>query len=240
MKVKIFDFDIDTSINDLDLNAKGLLVNTINPHSYCVSKSDPVFKVALQKSDILLPDGIGIVLAAKILQNKSIQRIAGSDLHMHLLGLANQSGKKVFYLGSSLNTLQLIKRRLKTEFPNVIFDSYSPPFKPEFSKEDNQAMIEVINAFKPHVLFVGMTAPKQEKWAYHHKNVLDVNVIASIGAVFDFYAGTVKRAPKWLQKIGLEWLHRGLSNPKRLGKRIMLSNPEFILDIIKLKLRFSK
>jgi N-acetylglucosaminyldiphosphoundecaprenol N-acetyl-beta-D-mannosaminyltransferase len=101
-------------------------------------------------------------------------------------------------------------------------------------------MLNVINAFQPNILFVGMTAPKQEKWAYQHKDLLDVNIIASIGAVFDFYAGTVKRAPKWMQNIGLEWLHRSLSSPSRLGKRNMMSNPEFIWDVFKSKIKGNK
>lgn len=237
--IKILDFKIDTSINQLDFSTKSLLVNTINPHSYCVTKKDTLFKEALQKSDVLIPDGIGIVIAAKLLANKKIQRIAGADLHEHILKLANQNNEKVFYLGSMPSTLQKIKERLAKEYPNIHFECYSPPYKPVFTAEDNQAMIEAVNAFKPNALFVGMTAPKQEKWAYQHKDLLDVNVIASIGAVFDFYAGTVKRAPVWMQKSGLEWLHRSLSNPKRLGKRNLMSNPKFIWDVIKYKLKIN-
>ena len=206
MKLKILDFKIDTSINQLDFSTKSLFANTINPHSYCVTKKDSAFREALQNSDILIPDGIGVVIAAKLLANKKIQRITGADLHEHILQLANKNNGKVFYLGSMPSTLQKIKERLVKEYPNILFECYSPPYKPEFTAEDNNAMLETINDFKPNALFVGMTAPRQEKWAYQHKDLLDVNIIASIGAVFDFYAGTIKRPGIFWQKAGLEWL----------------------------------
>ncbi len=232
MKLKILDFEIDTSINHLGFNSKSLLVNTINPHSYCVSKKDPLFKEALINSDVLIPDGIGIVIAARLLANKKIQRIAGAQLHEHILKLANEKNGKVFYLGSMPSTLQKIKERLEIEYPNIRYESYSPPYKPEFSTKDNQAMIETVNEFKPQVLFIGMTAPKQEKWAYQHKGMLDVNIIASIGAVFDFYAGTVKRPGKTWQKMGLEWLPRFIKEPGRLWSRIFISIPVFAGDVL--------
>ena len=240
MKLRILDFKIDTSINQLDFKSKSLLVNTINPHSYCVTKKDTLFKEALQKSDVLIPDGIGIVIAAKLLASKKIQRIAGADLHEHLLKLANQNNGKVFYLGSMPSTLQKIKERLAKEYPNIHFECYSPPYKPVFKAEDNQAMIDAVNAFKPNALFVGMTAPKQEKWAYQHKDLLDVNVITSIGAVFDFYAGTTKRPGKFWQKIGLEWLPRLLREPSRLWRRTFISTPTFLWDVLKEKLKLNK
>jgi len=240
MKLNILDFEIDTSINQLDVNSKSLLVNTINPHSYCVTKKDALFKEALQNSDILIPDGIGIVWAIRFLTGRRIQRIPGADLHAYLLNQLNQKGGKVFYLGSMQSTLDAIEARIKNEFPNIKFAGYSPPYKPEFSEEENQLMINSINRFSPDVVFVGMTAPKQEKWAYRHKEKIDANIISSVGAVFDFYAGTIKRAPFWMQKVGMEWLHRSIINPSKLGKRNMLSNPEFVWDVLKYKLKRKK
>lgn len=236
-QIQILGFTVNTIINELDLSGSQVLINTINPHSYCVTKKDTLFREALQNSNLLIPDGIGIVLAARILSGQKIQRISGADLHAHLLLLLNQQNGRVFYLGSMPTTLQKIQERLQQEYPDIVFGSYSPPYKLEFSPEDNQAIIEAVNTFKPHVVFVGMTAPKQEKWAYQHKGQLNTNIIASIGAVFDFYAGTVKCAPEWVQKCGLEWLHRSIISPQRLGKRNMMSNPEFIWDVIKFKLK---
>jgi len=236
-KVNILGYDISISIENIEFNKKSLLINTINPHSYMVAKNDFQFRESLMNSDILIPDGIGIVLAARILNKMKINRIAGADLHNFLLPIAEKNHYKVFYLGSMNSTLKKIKDRLSNEYPNINFGSYSPPFKLEFSEEDNNKMIEIINDFCPNILFIGMTAPKQEKWAYKNKELLHSNIIASIGAVFDFYAGTVKRAPIWMQKAGLEWLHRSLSNPKKLGKRNLMSDPKFIFEMLKYKFR---
>ena len=207
------------------------IINTINPHSYCEAKKDIVFAEALLSSDILLPDGSGIVLASKILTGKKIAKIAGADIHQYLLKQANKKGQKVFYLGAAKNTLQLINKRIKKEYPNIKIASFSPPFKTEFSIQDTQEMIAMVNAFQPDILFVGMTAPKQEKWVYINQNKIEANVIVSIGAVFDFYAGNSKRAPEWMIKLGLEWLHRSFGS-WRLAKRNLISNPIFLKDLI--------
>lgn len=235
--LNILGYNINTNLENIDLDRKSLLINTINPHSYCVAKEDKKFQEALKNSDMLLPDGIGIVLAAKILNKEKIYRIAGSDLHLHLLNIANIKRFKVFYLGSMSATLEKIRDRISTEYPNIQFESYSPPYISEFSDDDNKIMIEAINKFKPNILFVGMTAPKQEKWSYQHKNLLDVNIIASIGAVFDFYAGTVRRPSKFWISLGLEWLVRLLGEPKRLWKRNFVSTPLFAIDVLKQKFR---
>jgi N-acetylglucosaminyldiphosphoundecaprenol N-acetyl-beta-D-mannosaminyltransferase len=207
------------------------IINTINPHSYCVAKADPQFQQALHASDVLLPDGIGIVYAAKWLASKRIRKIAGSDLHINLIQKANKERLKIFYLGASQDTLHKIQNRLAKEQPNCILGFYSPPFKTVFSQEENNQMIAAINAFKPDILFVGMTAPKQEKWVHAHKSQIDARIICSIGAVFDFYAGTVQRPhPIWI-KMGLEWLPRLLKEPKRLWRRNFVSTPQFLLDV---------
>jgi N-acetylglucosaminyldiphosphoundecaprenol N-acetyl-beta-D-mannosaminyltransferase len=203
------------------------IINTINPNSYCVARKDIIFREALQKSD-LYPDGVGIVIAAKFLHGSAIHRITGSDLHLHLLNEAQKSMLKVFYLGAGELTLQKISERISHEFPSVKVAVYSPPFKPEFSAIDNQKMIDAVNHFAPDILFVGMTAPKQEKWVYHNMNRLKVPVICSVGAVFDFYAGTVKRPAKFWIKLGLEWLPRFLREPRRLWRRNFIMTPLFV------------
>ena len=221
-----------SDLNEIDMENR-CIINTINPHSYCVARSDPFFQKTLLHSDVLLPDGYGIVLAAKILRGKTIRKIAGADIHDHLLKYANSNNKKVFYLGASENTLALIDKRLKKEYPNILASSYSPPYKPEFSSEDSKAMINAVNAFDPDFLFVGMTAPKQEKWVAANKIDLSATVIVSIGAVFDFYAGTVKRSSPFWIKIGLEWLPRFLKEPRRLWRRNVISTPLFLWHLLK-------
>ncbi|MFD0750793.1 WecB/TagA/CpsF family glycosyltransferase [Mucilaginibacter calamicampi] len=214
------------------MNSK-YVINTINQYSYVVAERDAEFKQSLLQSDILLPDGIGIVVATKIIKGKRIKKIAGADLHKYLLEELNLVGGKCFYLGSSNDTLMRIKDRITHDYPSINFGCYSPPYKPVFSEEDNQIMIDKVNSFMPTVLFVGMTAPKQEKWVYEHKDQLNVNIICSIGAVFDFYAGTIKRPNRFMIKIGMEWMGRLSNQPKRLWKRYVYYGPVFVADLVK-------
>ncbi len=232
--MQFLEYTLTTELSKI-LTDKKCIINTINPHSFCKAKKDKVFTEALLSSDVLLPDGSGIVLATKILTGKKINKIAGADVHQYLLEQANLKSQKVFYLGASLGTLQLIDNRIKKEFPNIEVASYSPPYKLEFSEQENKDMLSVINDFQPDILFVGMTAPKQEKWVYANKAQIDTNVIVSIGAVFDFYAGTVKRSGKFWIQLGLEWLPRLLREPKRLWKRNFVSTPLFLFYILKEK-----
>lgn len=141
----------------------------------------------------------------------------------------------MFFLGSSEAVLEKIKERAAIEFPNVEVHTYSPPYKPAFDAEDNKAMIAAINSVQPHVLFVGMTAPKQEKWAHEHFAALQVGHVCCIGAVFDFYAGTVKRAPKLFINMGLEWFYRLLSEPNRMWKRYLVGNVKFVWYVLREK-----
>lgn len=208
------------------------IINTINPHCYCVAKKDSMYQDALQHSSLLIPDGIGIVLAAKILNGEKIPRIAGSDIHKYLLEKAQTNKLKVFYLGSNDSTLVKITERISKDYPNVRVGYHSPPFKSEFSLEENQKMCDVVNRFSPDILFVGMTAPKQEKWIYKNKSQLNVNVICAIGAVFDFYAGTVKRPDKFWISLGLEWFPRLIREPRRLWRRTLISTPLFVWSVI--------
>ena len=237
--LKLFDYSIFTSnlsqFNQIDKNSK-CVINTLNQYSYIIAEKDQFFKKVLMESDMLLPDGIGIVGAAKMLKGKTIKKIAGADMHKHLLNKLNSTGGSCFYLGSSGDTLEGIETRLAVEYPNIKVATYSPPFKDEFNNADNALMIERINAFKPDVLFVGMTAPKQEKWVYVNKDKIDANVICSIGAVFDFYSGTVKRPGKFWINIGLEWFIRLINEPNHLWRRYLLYGPVFVYLVLKEKL----
>lgn len=212
-----------------------LMINTINAHSYNVSRKDRDFYNALMRSDILIPDGIGIVWALKFLANKKIKKIAAWELMIYELENLNKIKGKCFFLGSSEQVLDLIVQRAAREYPDVKIYTYSPPYKPVFTEEDNSAMIEAINSISPEVLFIGMTAPKQEKWIAAHFDRLMIKHSGCIGATFDFFAGTVDRAPAWMVKIGLEWLYRLIREPKRLWRRYLLGNPKFAYYILKEK-----
>ena len=215
-----------------------LLINTINAHSYNTALKDLLFAEALLKGDALIPDGASIVKACKWLKAKSQpkERIAGWDLFTFEMEKLNQKGGKCFFMGSSEEVLGLIKEKAKTVYPNIIVETYSPPYKPEFSEQDNIAIIEAINKAKPDLLWIGMTAPKQEKWTYSHWHELNIHChVGTIGAVFDFFAGTMKRAPIWWQEHSLEWLYRLIKEPKRMWRRYIIGNTIFIYNVIKEK-----
>ena len=142
----------------------------------------------------------------------------------------------VMFMGSSQKVLDLIVKRAAEAYPHLKIVTYSPPYKPEFSEEDNKAIVEAINAADPDLLWIGMTAPKQEKWTYSHWNELDIHChVGTIGAVFDFFAGTVERAPMWWQRHGLEWLYRLLKEPKRMWRRYIIGNTLFLWNMLKEK-----
>lgn len=216
-----------------------LLINTINAHSYNTALKDPLFADALANGNVLIPDGISIVKACKWLNAKSKpkERIAGWDLFAFEMDKLNKKGGKCFFMGSSEKVLSLIRRRASVDYPNIVVETYSPPYKPEFSEEDNKAIIEAINKADPDLLWIGMTAPKQEKWTYSHWNELNIHChVGTIGAVFDFFAGTVERAPIWWQEHGLEWAYRLVKEPKRMWRRYIIGNSLFLWNISKEKI----
>ena len=193
-----------------------VLINTINAHSFNVAQRDTLFANALSEGDYLIPDGASIVKACKWLNAKSQpkERIAGWDLFS--FEMERNRKARVMFMGSSEKVLSLIKERATVDYPEMEVVTYSPPYKAEFSDEDNVAIINAINDADPDLLWIGMTAPKQEKWTYQHWQELDIHChVGTIGAVFDFYAGTAKRAPLWWQKHSLEWLYRLIKEPRR-------------------------
>ena len=142
------------------------------------------------------------------------------------------------FMGSSEKVLALIKERADKDYPHLEVVTFSPPYKKEFSEEDNRAIIKAINDADPDLLWIGMTAPKQEKWTYRHWKELNIHChVGTIGAVFDFYAGTAKRAPMWWQEHSLEWLYRLVKEPRRMWRRYVIGNPLFLWNVTKEMMR---
>ena len=237
--LKLSELNITGTKDSLKLLPDGkLLINTINAHSFNVAQKDALFAETLQNCDCLIPDGASIVKACKWLKTKSHpkERITGWDLFQIEMEKLNVKGGKCFFMGSSENVLKLIKERAANDYPHIIVDVFSPPYKNEFSEAENDVIIHSINESKPDLLWIGMTAPKQEKWTYIHWKDLNIHChVGTIGAVFDFYAGTAKRAPIWWQEHSLEWLYRLIIEPRRMWRRYILGNPLFIWNITKEK-----
>jgi N-acetylglucosaminyldiphosphoundecaprenol N-acetyl-beta-D-mannosaminyltransferase len=215
--------------------AKPSWLACLNPHSVQIAMSDPASEAALKDADILMPDGVGVMLASRILGGGIRKRITGSDIFRELSHRLNdRGGASFFFLGSTEETLAAIETKLAGEFPKIRFaGAYSPPFKELFSEEENSAMIMAVNRAEPDMLWVGMTAPKQEKWIYENRDKLHVKFIAAVGAVFDFYAGNVNRSHPWFLEHGLEWLPRLLQEPRRLWQRTFISAPLFLLRVLR-------
>lgn len=212
-----------------------VLINTINAHSYNVARKDQLFAEALTKGDYLIPDGMSVVKACKWLDAKSQpkERIAGADLFEFEMNKLNEKGGTVMFMGSSEKTLAKIVQQAAKVYPNLKVVTYSPPYKPEFNDEDNKAIINAINTANPDLLWIGMTAPKQEKWTYSHWNDLHIHChVGTIGAVFDFFAGNTKRAPQWWQRHGLEWLYRLIKEPRRMWRRYIIGNTVFLWHML--------
>ena len=215
------------------------LIDTVNAHSFVIAQKDEAFRDALLKADALLPDGISIVKACRILKTESApdEKIAGAELFAYEMGRLEERGGTCFFLGSSPEVLRKIRERAVEVFPHILVESYSPPYKPAFTPEENRAMIDAVNRATPDLLWIGMTDPKQEKWLHDHWDELDIRCHAgAIGAVFDFFAGTVERAPQRWIDLGLEWLYRLLKEPRRTWRRYLIDNPRFLWLVLKEKL----
>lgn len=255
MALKLKELSILESLEKLaELPECKLLINTVNAHSFNTAQKDDLFAEALSKGDVLIPDGSSIVWACKMLRAKSRpkMRCAGWDLFTYEMTKLNDSlieengyWKKyhqdrpkpvVMFMGSSEKVLGMVKSQASVTFPNLEVVTYSPPYKKFFSEEDNAAIIKAINDADPDLLWIGMTAPKQEKWTWEHWEELNIHChVGTIGAVFDFFAGTYQRAPEWFQQHGLEWLYRLLKEPKRMWRRYVLGNPLFLWNVMKEK-----
>jgi N-acetylglucosaminyldiphosphoundecaprenol N-acetyl-beta-D-mannosaminyltransferase len=213
-------------------------INCMSPNSYSLALRDEECRNALRNTDFLVLDGVYFALASILLQGRNIKRNQGPDVFRHFIERLNKESGRAFFLGSSDAVLEKIKERLGKEYPGITAGSYSPPFKKEFSDEDNQEMIAKINAFGPDVLFVGMTAPKQEKWAVRMQDHLDASLVISIGNVFDWYAGTQKTIHPFFFKIRMGWLVRIFLRPEMIRRNLgnqMLFFWHIMLMALKLK-----
>jgi len=204
-----------------------------NPHSIVTAQHDEAFKSALYDAEQVVADGVGVLVMAKFANLQIGPRITGCDYFLAIMNVMEQlGGKRVFFFGSSEHVLSLISSQMALQFPKLVLcGMLSPPFG-TWTTEVNEQMIESINSAKPDIVWVGMTAPKQEKWVFENRKRLCVPLIGSIGAVFDFFAGTYPRAPDWACRFGIEWLYRLFKEPRRMWRRNLLSSPIFVIRVI--------
>lgn len=207
----------------------------LNPHSFVVGDVDRRFQSALQSSELLVADGVGVVVAARVLGCSRLERVTGPEFFLALSNAMNASEirRSVYFLGSSEFVLDAIIKRFGEDFPNVrIAGCYSPPFIDNFDMTENEKILDLISTANPDVLWVGLSAPKQEKWIVSHREAIRATFVGAIGAAFDFYAGSVPRAPLILRRLGLEWLYRLAVEPARLWRRVFVSGPIFLFRVV--------
>ncbi|WP_175483611.1 WecB/TagA/CpsF family glycosyltransferase [Amphritea atlantica] len=215
-------------IIDPDLNGYSTYVCVSNVHM-CMEVFDSTeFRKVVNSADLVIPDGRPIFWAQKLLGAKDAQQVRGQDIMMALCQKSAESELKIgLYGGSSDMVLEQVKDQLNRTYPGIkLVYSYSPPFR-ALSPDEDAAVVTEINNAGVDVLFVGIGCPKQEYWMAEHKDRLRC-VMLGVGAAYDFIAGSKKHAPRWMQKFGLEWLFRLVSEPKRLWKRYLKQNPRFI------------
>jgi N-acetylglucosaminyldiphosphoundecaprenol N-acetyl-beta-D-mannosaminyltransferase len=233
--VKVIGFEITNQkassiISDIFSMDSISVVNTINAHSYVIQKNDMDFRYALKNSTVLLPDGSGITLAA-LLMGISVPKLSGYDFFQEIMEVMNKKSGKVFFLGSIEDVLDNIQSRAAIDYPNVSIEFFAPDYKDSFKDEDAIYFANKINNFMPDVLFLGLTAPKQEKLAEKLRYHISTPMVVSIGAVFDFYAQVKKRPHNLLIKLHLEWLGRLISDPRKIFKRVFISMPIFLFIV---------
>jgi N-acetylglucosaminyldiphosphoundecaprenol N-acetyl-beta-D-mannosaminyltransferase len=218
---------------------RGRVLNTISPNSYGIATEDPVFDSALKQSDYLTLDGVYFAFSSMLLQGKNIKANQGPDVFYHYMKRLDEAKGKAFFLGSTQETLAKIEQRASRDYPGLNIDSYSPPFTPEFSEEDDNEMINRINSYKPDVVFIGMTCPKQEKWAIKNRKKIDAGLIIAIGNVFDWYAGTQKAIHPFWFKVKLGWLIRIFLRPE-IFRRNIGNQMKFFLHVVLIFLRLKR
>lgn len=202
-----------------------------NVHSVVTARSDAMFRLAIENADIATPDGAPVAWTLRRKGYIGQPRVNGPDLMWKLCGDAEASGQGVGLFGATPETLNLLKSVMLKQFPKLqISYLYSPPFRP-LTEEETKSIQEDINRSSTEILFVGIGCPKQEKWMASQRGKISA-VMIGVGAAFDYHAGTVSRAPKWMQSNGLEWLHRLVSEPRRLWKRYLVTNTVFIVKTV--------
>lgn len=209
---------------------------TPNVDHIILFQKDTQYQEICRGATLILADGMPVIWASKLLGAPLPEKISGSDLAPILCELSARKGYKMFFLGGRTGAALRAKKNLEMRYPGIqIVGTYSPPIGFENDTDEKQKIIDMINCAEPDLLLVGLGTPKQEKWIKQHYRMLTVPICIGVGATFEFLAEIVKRAPIWMQRSGLEWFWRLLMEPKRLWKRYLINDMQFIWLLLKEK-----
>ncbi len=224
-----FDDVVENIVNHVLAKGKPSYVVTPNAQHIISLQKDKRFREIYRKAFLVVPDGVSLLWSANFLKTPLNGRVNGTDLFEKLCEVAQEKGLKIFLLGGRPSAAEKAKETLEKRLPGIqIVGTHCPPYGFE-SQEEEVALINTkIKAVAPDILFVGLGAPKQEYWIYDNYQELGVPISVGIGVSFELVANMVQRAPVWMQKWGLEWLFRLIVEPKRLWKRYIVGNPQFL------------
>ncbi|KXG78333.1 putative N-acetylmannosaminyltransferase [Fervidicola ferrireducens] len=199
-----------------------------NVHMVMEAYDSPAFRKVVNNADLVVPDGMPLAYGLRLLGMRGQERVCGPELMLHVCEAAASQGVPVGFYGGSPDTLQALVKNLSKRFPNLrVAYQYSPPFRPLTAEED-AAVTKQIAASGARILFVGLGCPKQECWMAEHRGKIPA-VMLGVGAAFDFHAGRIRQAPRWVQNIGMEWFFRLCMEPRRLWRRYFKHNPRFLI-----------
>lgn len=236
-KLRLFDIDIDNVTMDEALTrVDGLVRERRNAYVVaanvdCVMKlqQDRDFMAIFHDAALVLADGMPLIWVSRLFKKPLKGRVTGADLFPAACRLAAEKGYRVFLLGADKGVAAEAARKLMQRYPGLdVCGTYSPSYGFEKNPEENARIVAMLREARPDMLFVGVGAPKQEKWIYRYRDEYDIPVSFSVGAAIDFAAGKVKRSPVWMQRVGLEWFYRFLKEPKRLFRRYFIEDTQFL------------
>jgi N-acetylglucosaminyldiphosphoundecaprenol N-acetyl-beta-D-mannosaminyltransferase len=198
-------------------------------HGVMESQRDPELLAIHNASGLTTPDGMPMVWSGWFAGHRSMDRVYGPDLMLDVCAEAARRGWRCYFYGGKEGVADVLASRLEERFPGLkVAGCYSPPFRPLTAEED-EAIVDRINSSAADLVWVGLSTPKQERWMAEHVDRLDAVALLGVGAAFDFHAGEVRQAPRWVQRSGMEWLFRLGQEPKRLWRRYLYNNPRFLL-----------
>jgi N-acetylglucosaminyldiphosphoundecaprenol N-acetyl-beta-D-mannosaminyltransferase len=220
--------DVLSRVEHLVDEGRGSQICYVNVHCMNLAMRDEGYRQILESSDMVYPDGMGVVWACRFFSSPLPERVNLGDCLPELCELCRKRGYRLFLLGGHREVADRAARRLSRDFPGLQIVGTHHGF---FSSGEEASVLDRVRSAKPHVLLVGMGVPKQEKWISRHRGALEVPVLWGVGALFEYFAGVTRRAPTWVRRWGLEWLFRLIMEPGRLWRRYLVGNVSFVLRV---------
>jgi N-acetylglucosaminyldiphosphoundecaprenol N-acetyl-beta-D-mannosaminyltransferase len=238
-RVNILGVGVSAINIDLALATITQWIDARTPHYVCVTPvhsvmecyDDEALRTIYNQAGMVTPDGMPIVWLSRFLGHHHVRRVYGPDLMLALCEYSIKRGYRHYFYGGAEGVAEQLRDRMSALFPGLqVAGCYTPPFH-EVSAEEDEQIVAQINATQPDIVWIGLGAPKQEYWMAAHQGRLTAPVLIGVGAAFDFHTGRKKQAPRWMQRSGLEWVFRLMTEPTRLWQRYLYNNPRFLLAV---------